>query len=545
MAAASERARDFRQVWQGAMAVEQATRLLTAWPRWRALRHSPVQASSSSSDSIESRSQRGFLQDVRCLHYLRYKRNGFYCEIGVDDAAHDSNTALLADAAYGWSGILVDPNIFNVADRQNCSVSRVALAGQCGTASFSVGGPFSGLTEFATSPTHNKKWAEHCSSLPTTIVETRTPLEVLREANAPPVIDYLSLDVEGAEMEILRHWPFDEYIVRIATIETNNDRAKEDELRAFMASKGYTFLGHAAVDDYFGHSATLEMEGGEIQPPLDYLKASSHARFMFHKPERPAQPRNRQQPCSSEEPPPIPPEFAAAAAAMPSPLRKLLVENAPIAAELSAAAIEACLEFVPLGLPPGRSTDAMTHQRLLDPPTCAALRDAVESRHDHERDTVDGAEDIQLNLSCDELEAIIGSVRINAIVEAARALDVRRGGSGKRELPIVEAFVRRYTPSIRPWHPFHQDRAAVTVNVALCDDGEHGGGKLLGLFDDGVVHFERGAGDATVHLSRIVHGVSRMTSGVRFALIVFLGHEPPVRRTLGPDGSWTREVVEP
>ena len=65
------------------------------------------------------------------------------------------------------------------------------------------------------------------------------------------------------------------------------------------------------------------------------------------------------------------------------------------------------------------------------------------------------------------------------------------------------------------------------------------------MFDDGVVHFERGAGDATVHLSRIVHGVSRMTSGVRFALIVFLGHEPPVRRTLGPDGSWTREVVEP
>ena len=72
---------------------------------------------------------------------------------------------------------------------------------------------------------------------------------------------------------------------------------------------------------------------------------------------------------------------------MPSPLRKLLVENAPIAAELSAAAIEACLEFVPLGLPPGRSTDAMTHQRLLDLPTCAALREAVESRHDHERET--------------------------------------------------------------------------------------------------------------------------------------------------------------
>ena len=30
--------------------------------------------------------------------------------------------------------------------------------------------------------------------------------------------------------------------------------------------------------------------------------------------------------------------------------------------------------------------------------------------------------------------------------------------------------MRRYTPGTRPWHPFHQDRAYATVNVALSDD---------------------------------------------------------------------------
>ena len=54
--------------------------------------------------------------------------------------------------------------------------------------------------------------------------------------------------------------------------------------------------------------------------------------------------------------------------------------------------------------------------------------------------------------------------------------------------------MRRYTPATRPWHPFHQDRAAVTVNVALSDEADHGGGHLLGLFADGARRFERAEG---------------------------------------------------
>ena len=60
------------------------------------------------------------------------------------------------------------------------------------------------------------------------------------------------------------------------------------------------------------------------------------------------------------------------------------------------------------------------------------------------------------------------------------------------------------------------------------------------------------AGTGTVHLSRIVHGVSRMEMGVRYALILFFGHEPAVRREIVkevlPDGEiiekWTRVIVE-
>ena len=245
----------------------------------------------------------------------------------------------------------------------------------------------------------------------------------------------------------------------------------------------------------------------------------------------------------------ISPTFDEAAARMPLPLRRLLVDNAP-PASIDASSLAASLPFLPLSLPMGSWTDILRKDGLLDAAGCAALRAAVDERGlETAGDTVDGAADHQLNLSTDELSQLLGPARVEAILAAGRELDVRRGGKGVRELPIVEAFVRRYTPESRPWHPFHQDRAAITVNVALSDDSAHGGGRLVGIFADGAAAFERREGTATVHLSRIVHGVTCMTRGVRHALIVFLGHEPAVRRELvtidGPEGPtehWNRVV---
>ena len=47
------------------------------------------------------------------------------------------------------------------------------------------------------------------------------------------------------------------------------------------------------------------------------------------------------------------------------------------------------------------------------------------------------------------------------------------------------------------------------------------GGRLLGLIDGCVRAIERAEGEATVHPSCLLHGVSRMTAGVRYSLIIF------------------------
>jgi hypothetical protein len=77
------------------------------------------------------------------------------------------------------------------------------------------------------------------------------------------------------------------------------------------------------------------------------------------------------------------------------------------------------------------------------------------------------------------------------------------------------------TAGTRPFIGFHCDRARCTVNVALSDDSEHRGGRLITLVDEAATEIVRQQGDATVHSSRLCHAVTRMRGGVRHALIAF------------------------
>ena len=94
--------------------------------------------------------------------------------------------------------------------------------------------------------------------------------------------------------------------------------------------------------------------------------------------------------------------------------------------------------------------------------------------------------------------------------------------------PLLSAAVRRYSPDAsahdQPWTSFHFDAAGTTVNVALSPRGSHEGGDLVVVFDGSVHAIGRGEGEATAHSSSLLHGVTRITKGVRYSLILFFGH---------------------
>ena len=176
---------------------------------------------------------------------------------------------------------------------------------------------------------------------------------------------------------------------------------------------------------------------------------------------------------------------------------------------------------------------------LLDARACAALRRALDGGFSTKRDSVDGLADYQLDLrSLAELEALVGGEAMQRLQQLPTAFcaDVRRaaamqaGVSRPDDAPVTtspaslrihQVFARRYTSSGRPWFGFHRDTGPLTVNVALASDAWHEGGRLLGLYGGRVQLIERDEGEATVHPSTLLHGVNRMTGGVRYSLIVF------------------------
>lgn len=75
--------------------------------------------------------------------------------------------------------------------------------------------------------------------------------DLLRKHDAPKVIEYLSLDIEGAEWLALKDFPFDEFRILCMTIE----RGGRDYSRLFkkLRSEGYRLARVMGADDFFYH----------------------------------------------------------------------------------------------------------------------------------------------------------------------------------------------------------------------------------------------------------------------------------------------------
>ncbi|MBT8545252.1 FkbM family methyltransferase [Polynucleobacter paneuropaeus] len=83
-------------------------------------------------------------------------------------------------------------------------------------------------------------------------MKTISLADLLIKHNAPKVIDYLSIDTEGSEYEILSHFDFESHQINIITIEHNYTEMRE-KIYNLLVSKGYKrkYLGLSKWDDWY------------------------------------------------------------------------------------------------------------------------------------------------------------------------------------------------------------------------------------------------------------------------------------------------------
>ncbi|HZP12974.1 MAG TPA: FkbM family methyltransferase [Nevskiaceae bacterium] len=178
------------------------------------------------------------------------KRNGFFLDIGAFDGVHVSNTFLL-EKRYGWRGICVEANPERFADlkrNRSCTCIDVCLDATEGEVEFALREELGGIAGL-------NQDSRASGPAPIIRLPTRRLIDVLREHNAPAVIDYLSIDVEGAEDRILLGFDFKAYRFNTVTIERPSE-----QLRAVFRDNGYRLVKEIpGLDCFYVHEHFLHV----------------------------------------------------------------------------------------------------------------------------------------------------------------------------------------------------------------------------------------------------------------------------------------------
>lgn len=196
----------------------------------------------SDEDVAKQRSMSQLGQDLWVLERTGHKRNGFFVEFGATDGVLLSNTLLL-EKLFGWSGLLAEPNpeYFDALKKNRSSKACDAcIAGKSGEiVEFVLADEFGGIKDFISRDRHASRRAPY-AALPENVLhlETITLDSFLEQNDAPKRIDYISVDTEGNELDILRAFPFEKWDVSMWTVEHNFTEDRE-EIYQIMTSNGY------------------------------------------------------------------------------------------------------------------------------------------------------------------------------------------------------------------------------------------------------------------------------------------------------------------
>ena len=171
---------------------------------------------------------------------------GTFLEIGAFDGFHLSNTILLEEL--GWRGVLVEPFVYAKQRLRKCQTKNVAI-GTSGIVLFAK----TKQPEYSTRVDlvdidglgHIRKESQVVT------VQSISILELLLQMNSPKHIDYVSVDTEGNELEILSQWDFSACTVDFWTIETNG-RPDEFQIDELLLSKEYCYIeNHSGYDRWY------------------------------------------------------------------------------------------------------------------------------------------------------------------------------------------------------------------------------------------------------------------------------------------------------
>lgn len=220
-------------------------------------------------------------EDVILWRALRNVKDGFYIDVGANDPEHDSVTKWFYD--HGWRGINMEPADYYFHRVKEMRPGDINLCQGAGAEHgklkfFEI--PGTGLStldpDVASSQKDKREIVEH-------EIEVVTLASVCEKYTAGREINFLKIDVEETEKQVLEGMDFDRFRPWILVVEVGEKRHIEWEEKLIL-NKGYKYTLYDGINRYYVAKEKYNAFGSMLSYPVGSLDAYERInQFMARK----------------------------------------------------------------------------------------------------------------------------------------------------------------------------------------------------------------------------------------------------------------------
>jgi FkbM family methyltransferase len=218
-------------------------------------------------------------EDLYLMRCFGSRSDGFYIDVGSGHPVYDN--ASFAFYLKGWHGVTVEPNPdlarLAKAVRPRDRHVEALLGATVGEATFYLVNDFHGLSTMIESHAHAAQAQFGKSSRP--ITRPVTTLNELCRQNAPSTFEFLKVDVEGAEQEVLLNGDWQSFRPKVVVAEALAPYTLAPAWPAwepFLAKHGYRYVWFDSLNRYY-----LAEEASELAHCFEAAPTSFEDVFQF------------------------------------------------------------------------------------------------------------------------------------------------------------------------------------------------------------------------------------------------------------------------
>jgi hypothetical protein len=182
-------------------------------------------------------------QDLFVYFFSNYKKKGTFIEIGGGDGSYLSNTYIL-EKKFGWKGIICEPdNRFHskIRAKRKCFLETKPVSNYSNKKIYFY---FKGLYDSYGSSVYNASAKE---------LKSISLNNLIKKYQLGKDIDYISIDTEGSELDIIKNFNFNKHNVKIFTIEHNFNKNIRKNIYKIFKKNNYEriFKYISYMDDWY------------------------------------------------------------------------------------------------------------------------------------------------------------------------------------------------------------------------------------------------------------------------------------------------------